>query len=288
MFRIVTHPGNAHKDDFMAVSVLLAILGKATVYRREVTAADLADRNTYVVDVGMELDPALHNFDHHQDRSHPCAFHLLLKHLGFHEKALKVYGWYIHMSMMDVRGAHSVAEQLGVDIEVLFAASSPIDGFILSRFSAVESMAAGDLIYELMHDFGRDFLEMMEQKAERLELLEQQTQIVSLGDCKGIVSRIADNPKLSMELYLRRLSDPTVIIAIFPSNRGAGWELLRLGNNTQVDFRLVASHPQIRFVHFNGFMAKTRTLLSLSEVLPIVSAAIAAQPGGQTPLPGAD
>jgi hypothetical protein len=274
MYRIVTHPGNAHKDDFIAVSILLAILGEATVCRREATADDLAESNTYVVDVGMELNPERHNFDHHQDRSLPCAFHLLMKHLGHHDKALKVYGWYTHMSMMDVRGAQSVAEHLGVDIEVLFASSSPIDGFILSRFSAVESMQAGDLIYELMRDFGQDFLAMMDKKVERLALLEEQTEIVPVGDFKVLVSRIADNPKLSMELYLRRANDPAIVVAIFPSNRGAGWELLRLGNNPQVDFRLVAADPQIRFVHFNGFMAKTRRQMPLVEVLPLVTTAI--------------
>jgi hypothetical protein len=274
MYKIVTHPGNAHKDDFMAVSVLLATLGKATVSRREATAADLIDKNTYVVDVGMELNPQYRNFDHHQDRSLPCAFHLLMKHLGHHEKALRVYGWYAHMSMMDVRGAHSVAEALGVDIEVLFAASSPIDGFILSRFSAIETMQKGDLFYELMQDFGRDFLTMMEKKSERLELLEKETEVVAVGRYKALISRIAESPKLSMELYIKHLNDPAIVIAIFPSNRGAGWELLRLGNNPQVDFRLVADHPQIRFVHFNGFVGKTKTQLPLAQVLPIVEAAI--------------
>jgi hypothetical protein len=275
MSKIVTHPGNAHKDDFLAVSVLLAILGQATVFRREATAEDLADKNTYVVDVGMELNSELHNFDHHQDRSLPCAFHLLMKHLNYHDKALKVYGWYVHMSMMDVRGAYSVAEHLGVDIEVLFAASSPIDGFILSRFSAVDSMAEDDTLYELMRDFGHDFLAMMEQKAARLELLEQKTEIAQVGSCKAIISRIAENPKLSLELYLRRLNDPEIVVAILPSNRGAGWELLRLGNNPQVDFRRVTSNPEIRFVHFGGFLAKTRTQMPIADVLSIVTAAIA-------------
>ena len=77
MYKIVAHPGSAHKDDFMAVSVLLATLGNAEVFRREATSEDMADLNTYVVDVGMEHSPERHNFDHHQDQSLPCAFHQL-------------------------------------------------------------------------------------------------------------------------------------------------------------------------------------------------------------------
>ncbi len=274
MYRIVTHPGNAHKDDFMAVSVLLAILDQAEVLRREATVEDLVDEGTYLIDVGMDHDPVRHNFDHHQDRSLPCAFHLLMQHLGFHDKAQKVFGWYSHLSQMDVRGPHHVAEALGVDIDVLFAASSPIDGFILSRFSDVSVLRPTDALYQLMREFGQDLLTMMAKKARRLEDLEAQAEIVSLGEYKAVVSRIAEEPKLSMELYLNQLNDPAVVMSIFPSNRGSGWELLRLGNNLQVDFRLVAGHEQVRFVHVNGFVAKTRTLMPLEEVLPIATAAI--------------
>lgn len=73
MYKIVTHPGSSHKDDFLATCVLLAALGDADVYRREPTAADMADLNTFVVDVGFEFAPERHNFDHHQDRTLPCA-----------------------------------------------------------------------------------------------------------------------------------------------------------------------------------------------------------------------
>ncbi len=82
MYKIVTHPGSSHKDDFLAACVLLATLGDAEVHRREPTDADLADLNTYVVDVGFEYAPERRNFDHHQDRSLPCAFHLVMQYLG--------------------------------------------------------------------------------------------------------------------------------------------------------------------------------------------------------------
>ena len=85
MYKIVSHPGSAHKDDFLSVSVLLATLKQAEVFRREPTEEDLNDPDTYVVDVGLELTPERHNFDHHQDRSLPCAFHLVMQHLGHHD-----------------------------------------------------------------------------------------------------------------------------------------------------------------------------------------------------------
>ena len=84
----------------MAVSILLATLEEAEVFRRDPTSEDLADPATYVVNIGMQYDPDMNNFDHHQDSSLPCAFHLIMQHLGYHEDAQLVYGWYPLMSMM--------------------------------------------------------------------------------------------------------------------------------------------------------------------------------------------
>ena len=154
MYKIVTHPGSAHKDDFLAVCVLLATLKDVEVFRREPTAADLDDLDTYVVDVGFECAPERHNFDHHHNHSLPCAFHLVMQHLGHHESAMTMFGWYPHMSMMDVRGPYRTAEHLGVDSRVLFAAPPPIYGYILSPVGNVDSLRSGDARFLLLKLFG--------------------------------------------------------------------------------------------------------------------------------------
>lgn len=274
MYKIISHPGSAHKDDFMAVSILLATLGEARVERREVTQDDINDANTYVVDVGMVYDPENHNFDHHQDQSLPCAFHLVMQHLGYHDAANVVFGWYTHMSMMDVRGPYKTAEQLGVDTSILFAASSPIDGYILSCFSKISCLGSDEIFYGLMKEFGEDLINMIDLKMNRLERLKKETQILPVKHFKALVSHINENPKLSMELYLRYLDDASIVMSITPSVRGAGWELLRLKDNFMVDFRSIAANPEIRFVHVNGFVAKTRSLIPLEDVVELASQAI--------------
>ena len=274
MYKIITHPGSAHKDDFMAVSILLATLGSAEVFRREATSEDLADPDTYVVDVGMEYDLEKHNFDHHQDSTFPCAFHLVMSYLGYHDTAMLVFGWYAQMSMMDVSGPYKTAEYLGVDTSILFASSSPIDGYILSCFSKVTALTKQDAFYGLMKEFGEDVIEMVGLKMTRLERLKKEAQILPVKHLKVLVSNIADKPKLSMELYLRDLDDAAVVMSITPSTRGAGWEMVRLGDNMVVDFRSVTSHPEIRFVHISGSVAKTRSLLPLESVLELASQAI--------------
>lgn len=274
MHKIIVHPGSAHKDDFLAVSVLLATLEEALVYRREPTRQDLEDSDTYVVDVGMELCPEKHNFDHHQDRSLPCAFHLVMQHLGHHNAALRIFVWYPQMSMMDVRGPYKTAEHLGIDADVIFASSSPIDGYILSRFSKLTELNPQDILYQFMRALGRDLMAMIERKTARLERLKQEARIVAVKHYKAIASEISESPKLSMELYLRHLANKRIVMSITPSVRGPGWELLRLDDHAAVDFLRISDHPQIRFVHANGFLAKTHTRLPLEQVRKIAALAV--------------
>ncbi len=274
MYKIVTHPGSAHKDDFLATCVLLAVLNNVEVFRREPTREDLEDPNTYVIDVGLEYDPERHNFDHHQDRSLPCAFHLIMQHLGHHDSAMLMFAWYPHMSMIDVRGPHRAAEHLGVDLNVLFAASSPIEGYVLSKFTEVEFLSQDDSLYQFMQNLGEDMIAMIGRKMDRLERLQKEAKVFPVKHLKAVFSDIAESPKLSMELFLKSLDDDRIVLSITPSNRGEGWELLRIGDHTNVDFRTIGDHPEIRFVHINGFLAKTHDLLPQQDVIALAEKAI--------------
>jgi hypothetical protein len=115
---------------------------------------------------------------------------------------------------------------------------------------------------------------MIDLKMQRLAQLKNETQILPVKHLKALFSHIEDNPKLSMELYLRFLNDESIVMSITPSIRGTGWELLRLKDNLMVDFRSIAANPEIRFVHVNGFVAKTRSLIPLEEVVELASQAI--------------
>ncbi|MCK4508698.1 MAG: hypothetical protein KAU27_09160, partial [Desulfuromonadales bacterium] len=215
-----------------------------------------------------------HNFDHHQDHSLPCAFHLIMQHLGHHDAAMLMFVWYPHMSMMDVRGPYRTAEHLGVDSSVLFATSSPIDGYILSTFAEVESLSCQDPLFALMKALGKNMLALIDRKMKRLERLKAEARVVPVKHLKVVTSDISNSPKLAMELYLRFLDDERIVMSITPSNRGEGWELLRLGDNTIVDFRAIAESPEIRFVHGSGFLAKTQVRLPMQEVVRLACRAI--------------
>ena len=93
--KIITHPGRAHKDDFLAICLLIS-RAPAPILRGEPSPEDLADPTLAVIDVGGEHEPARMNFDHHQwsrDRAPTCALSLVLDHLGCYEDAQQFWRW---------------------------------------------------------------------------------------------------------------------------------------------------------------------------------------------------
>ena len=63
---VVTHSGNFHADDVLAVAVLDILLGgNYTLIRTR--DPEIIKTGDYVVGVGGEYDPARNRFDHHQD-----------------------------------------------------------------------------------------------------------------------------------------------------------------------------------------------------------------------------
>ena len=65
--KVVTHSGNFHADEVMAVAMLCILYGLREVSRvRRVSLDDMESRSTIVIDIGGEHDPRRGNFDHHQ------------------------------------------------------------------------------------------------------------------------------------------------------------------------------------------------------------------------------
>lgn len=80
---IVSHPEPRHDDDLIAIALLLTLNPKAEikfVHPQEVPQEYLKDKNVILVDVGMQYDPSLNNFDHHQDKEIPSSLILIAKH----------------------------------------------------------------------------------------------------------------------------------------------------------------------------------------------------------------
>lgn len=265
--RIVTHPGGAHKDEFLACSVLLAVEG-VPVLRREPDEGDLADPATCVVDVGHQHDPERNNFDHHQfpgDQSPTCSLSLVLQHLDLYEDALQFCEWLEPAEWFDCRGAVATAEWMGVPRNAMSKLNSPIDVTMLRRFALAKRLDAGDPLWELMRMIGEDLLEYVKSLRERLDFISRHGEVWNVG-AGGESFKILfmprtkplpAEPSLGLGRFIETNGLREVVAGmIYPDRRGSGYGLSRFNDDPRLDFTRIESEEDVHFTHKRGFVAK--------------------------------
>lgn len=262
---LLTHPGGAHKDEFLACSVLLS-LHPVPVVRREPTPADLADPAVCVVDVGHEHNPERNNFDHHQlPKDHPptCSLSLVLQHLGLYADARQFCPWLESAEWFDCRGAVTTARWLGVADAVLPKLNSPIDITLLRRFALAKHLAPGDPLWEMMRMIGEDLVSYVRNLRARLGFIGQHAQLWPLASTGKVLflprtEPLPDEPSLGLDEYLEEQNLTGEIIGlIYPDRRSTGYGLSRFRDHPSLDFTRIAAEPDVHFAHARGFVAKT-------------------------------
>lgn len=265
--RIVTHPGSAHKDDFLACA-LLAARDAVPIERRDPTEEDLADPATAVVDVGGEWDPARANFDHHQfprDSEPKCALSLVLEHLGLYDDARTFFDWLDTAEYFDTRGPVGTARWLGVPREALGKLNSPLDVGLLRRFSDGGAHSPGEPLYEVMRMLGGDLIGSLENMRERLDFIDAHAELWELPVAEGLraiflprTEPLPPEPAAGIGHYveLRGLAD-RVVAQVYPDRRGDGYGLSRINDDKRLEFTRIGGEPDVHFAHARGFVAKT-------------------------------
>jgi hypothetical protein len=291
---ILTHPGSAHKDEFLACCVLLATT-PGPILRREPTEADLADPAIAVVDVGHRHEPALNNFDHHQlpsDAAPTCALSLVLQHLGLYADARAFCEWLEPAEWFDCRGPNETARWLGIERDIVFKLYSPIDGTLLRRFAAAKQHAPGEPLWEMMRLVGTDLLDYIRNLRARLTFIGQHAQLWTLDLPPSAVcpqtsasaptvlflprtEPLPDDTSAGLDRYVTEQGlDNRVVALIAPDRRSTGYGLSRHRDNPRLDFTRIKAEPDVHFTHQRGFVAKTsatdphrlRQLLMLAAV----------------------
>lgn len=281
---ILTHPGGAHKDEFLACCVLVA-LTQAPIIRREPAADELADPGIAVVDVGHEHTPGLNNFDHHQfPADHPpvCSLSLVLEHLGLREDARVFCDWLEAAEWFDSRGPHETAKWLGVSRETLDRLISPVDITLLRRFAQGERFEASDAIWQVMRMVGEDLLEYVHSLRERLDFIGDHAEVWEISVDGAQMLRVlylprttsgADEPSFGLDRYiLARGLD--IAALVYPDRRGTGYGLSRHNDHRGFDFTRLSGHELVHFAHARGFVAKTSatTVSDLKRLLVLARA----------------
>ncbi len=284
---IVTHPGGAHKDDFLACC-LLAHLHGVPIQRREPNAQDLANVATCVVDVGGVHDAQLNNFDHHQfpsDAPPLCALSLVLQDLGLYADALSFCAWLRPAEWLDTLGPNKTAKLMGISRSALSDLNSPIDITLLRRFASCTQLMPDDAIYQVMCMVGEDIVNYVRALRERLDYLNQHCQWWTIDTDGDPIQAlfleqsdvIANDPSFGLFAFIAEEKKQDQVHAlVYPDRRGSGYGLTRYEDCPRLDFSKIENCDDVRFAHKRGFVAKVATtdparlkaLLGLAVVNP--------------------
>lgn len=265
---ILTHPGGAHKDDFLAVCLLAAKYG-APIVRRNPTEEDLADPAVAIVDVGGEHAPERMNFDHHHfPREHPptCALSLVLAHYDLYEDAKIFCDWLEPAEWFDSRGPKKTAEMLGIPRRAVGQLHSPIDVTMLRRFAAETELGPGETLYEVMRFVGEDLLTYLATVRARIAYVEEHGARWTLEKGDDVIEAVflprtdpvAEEPSATVAAYVRAksLAGSTCAI-VYPDRRGPGYGISRWEDHPKLDFCRVEAEDDVKFAHKSGFVCKT-------------------------------
>ena len=267
---IITHPGGAHKDDFLACSVLLQE-SPVSIFRRDPSATDLSDPDVAVLDVGGEHDPARRNFDHHQfprDQVPTCALSLVLQYLELYEDAREFCPWLEVAEWFDCRGPKDTAEWLQMDRDTLGKLTSPLDITLLKNFASKKEHHPGEPIWEVMRMIGSDLVEFIKNLRTRIDLVAEHTEVWELSkdevEFKALFLPRSDllpedaSGVLGYHVLALGLEEE-ILALVYPDSRGVGYGMRRFNDDLRLDFTQINDEEDVHFTHARGFIAKTST-----------------------------
>jgi hypothetical protein len=278
MKKIIVHPGRAHRDDFLSTCIALSTTNEYPIIeRREPTEQELDDKDILILDIGMRHEPAKRNFDHHQRSrkdSPKCALTLLIEDLNL-ESIFKYQNWYEVTAKIDVLGPKLTAEQMGLD-KFPHQLSSPIESSLLRIFGNLESIPPDSTIYQIMDSIGHDIVTQAKKYKERIQFLllelekrdNTQLSIIDIGfDLRGFLVLDKEVEGLG---YIRDHFYEKIDFLVAHNDRGKGWTLYRYDDNQKIDFSQIENDERIQFAHKNGFIAKTKEMISRKEIIQLL------------------
>ncbi|MBL6919739.1 MAG: MYG1 family protein [Puniceicoccaceae bacterium] len=261
---IITHPGGAHKDDFLACAVLLT-QAPVAIQRRDPTEADLNDTSVAVLDIGHQHDASLHNFDHHQlprDQVPTCALSLVLQHLGIYEDSREFCSWLEVAEWFDCRGPVDTAKWLGIERDTLGKLNSPLDITILRRFGSQKEHKPGEPIWEIMRMIGQDLVDYVTNLRTRLDFVAQHAEVWTFDGFKALfmprTNPMPEEASSGLGYHVEKLGLENEILAlVYPDSRGTGYGMRRFNDDLRMEFTQLEGETDVHFTHARGFIAKT-------------------------------
>jgi hypothetical protein len=276
---IVVHPGGAHMDEVLAAGLIVHRHGQLTVERRRPTADELRSAATWVVDIGGSHDPALLNFDHHQDDpavADECALSLVARHLGLHE-LLSTRPWYPAQVTVDLRGNAVLAAQFGLDGGMPDALVSPAEVGLLALWQAGGTGPVAPNLVAHVGALAGALVDEARRFGAELSSADGRYQVREVGGLpflfleRGFSQPVVEHLRRDWEAG----TDQRIAATVAPDSRDPdGLALDRFQGESRIDFRWLHDHPRIRFAHKSGFVAKTLPGVTMDEVEQMLAGSV--------------
>ncbi len=298
--KIISHPGRGHRDEYIAVSILLAASENyPVVMRKDPSKADCIDTKTAVVDVGQNHNPDILMFDHHQfpsDHEPTCAMNLVVDYLGLTDAFKLCYSWYEITGIIDSKGPMQAANHLGINPKNnFFQLMSPMEEWLLDKWSQYKvlydptiqgsdemmkflskgtNVQEGAKLYGLMCQFGESLINRAQEFEQRWkDLKNTRTHGIPDTNLRWLdVSNFdrKDDPAMAVNQFIRT-ECPEAVVSVSQDDRGKGMTLYRVNDHPQIDFSKLKNEESVLFAHNNGFVAKTKFMMSTEEVSNLIS-----------------
>ncbi len=270
--RIVTHKGQAHRDDFLAVGLALALFGDAPVFRRDPTEEELEDAEVLILDVGGRHEPEKGNFDHHQlpkDAKAECALSLFSRAAGV-EEDLRFQDWYDFTKVLDAKGPFFLAKTRGWG-EFPFEVMSPVEDALLEVFQGFEEVPAE--FRALLATVGEKVLNKAKAFAEGVRRVASLPK-VEVNGVEVLINESTSTVGLQKGRDLLVAEGHNVGACVSHDERDNGWALYRFNDHEAVDFTRIKNDERVLFAHERGFIAKTKERIPLDEVMELLRVSI--------------
>lgn len=276
---IVTHGGNAHRDDFIAVCL---VLGAKLLENPKAPLPPVfreTDLPTEVPSGEMRIDVGEGDFDHHQltpDRANPvCAITRVLEYVGEVEKAREAFPWLRTTEVLDCFGPKAQAEELETTMEVTEALRSPVEGTLLHMF-ALQKGEVDEILTDIMAAIGVGLWEVIQKEYDKevtfRNLWESTSRHIVHGDAVRVATGVTPEEAALVQEWEEKTGWPLSQVIVSRDNRGEGYALYRVDDAPGWDFTRIKDREEIAFAHKNGFIAKTHERVSPAVLMELLEA----------------
>lgn len=236
--KIVTHAGNFHADEVLAVAILREHGFNQPVERKFKIDEDIENPNAIVIDIGRVLDPDFLNFDHHQDQTIPASNVLITN-------------WLVSIGKIDSRVCEKLQPFLQQVSDVdrgLIPNGGPSAGLnaIVRGFNPpIGSPTDYDAAFEVAVKLCQQIIAVQIKNAQKA-IDDEVRWAVLYKD-----GRIAVQEDTNVILGWKELAkDSGIMVLVCPSNR-EGWQIISRDSNEFI----IPEHESQTFRHTSGFMA---------------------------------